>query len=177
MPSPTLYQRILEADFDRLPAVLRDFHSLPEGGRAHGILTVERGSGALRRVLARSLGLPEPGRDVPVHVEVVVRDGREIWIRRFGASVLRTVQAHRRGRMIERAGPCQIVFALAVTDSGLRFCSERTLLFGIPLPAAFSLRVDASTDSMGDRWKLAVDIAAPGLGMLTRYWGVIAPTP
>jgi hypothetical protein len=35
-----LYQRLLGAEFDTLPPVLRRFYSLPDGGRAAGIVAV-----------------------------------------------------------------------------------------------------------------------------------------
>jgi hypothetical protein len=39
MTSSTLYQRLLGNDFDRLPNILRQFHSQPQGACAMGRVT------------------------------------------------------------------------------------------------------------------------------------------
>src|SRR5438876_258487 len=88
----TLYQRLLGKDFDRLPPILQRFHSLPQGGRAAGFVTVSREDGWLPDVAARTLGLPSPGEDIPLWLEVGPRRDSELWIRQFGGRYVTTLQ-------------------------------------------------------------------------------------
>jgi hypothetical protein len=70
----TLYQRLLGDDFDKLPAVLRSFHSLPHGGRALGTVTVRREAGFIRHQAARALRLPPVGEDIPFDYKYCPRE-------------------------------------------------------------------------------------------------------
>src|SRR4029077_16791550 len=88
----SLYRRILGARFDSLPEVLRRFHDTPGGGRARGTLQVERAARRLRNALASRLGLPEPGTDVSIRLEVKDEGERERWIRHLQGRRLETVQ-------------------------------------------------------------------------------------
>ena len=62
-----LYPRLLRDDFEKLPKALRLFHSAPGGGRASGTATIRHASG----LLARLLGFPPSGENVPLQLEVV----------------------------------------------------------------------------------------------------------
>ncbi len=159
-----LYRQLLKDDFDRLPPALRQFHSAPGGGRAVGSVAVRHASG----LLARLLGFPRAGDNLPMRLEVVASETQEIWIRRFGDVVRRSKQRLERDLLLETFGPVRLLFRVLADDRGMRFESQRASLWVLPLP----LRVSA-TERGGDRsWEFEVNIARVG-----SYSGAMAPLP
>jgi hypothetical protein len=59
---------------------------------------------------------------------------------------------------MEQAGPVRIAFRLRASESGMHFESQRTKLWGLPLP----LRIEASVRAMEISWEVEVTIAHVG---------------
>ena len=159
-----LYRQLLKDDFDKLPPALRQFHSAPGGGRAVGRVAVRHASG----LLARLLGLPRSGDNVPMRLEVVASETQEIWIRRFGDVVRRSNQRLERDLLLETFGPVRLLFRVLADDRGMRFESQRARLWALPLP----LRVSAMERGGDSSWEFEVTIARVG-----SYSGAMAPLP
>ena len=157
-----LYPQLLHADFAKLPRVLRQFHSTPGGGRAAGTVSV-RHSNAL---LARLCGFPPAGENMPIRLEVIAAEDREIWTRHFGDVVLKSVQTLESNLLIEAFGPVRCVFRTLADEAGMRFEAQQTRLWIIPLP----LRVRATARGTGDSWQFEVVVSHVG-----SYAGVMAP--
>lgn len=175
MNPQTLYQRVLGKDFSKLPTILQQFHSLPEGGCADGIIAVERGAGVLRHIAAQVLRLPSAGKKVPLRLQVIPEDGKEIWIRHFDGQSLKTIQWQDGSYLVEKAGPLQFVFQLAADEHGLTFHPHPNRIGGIQVPECISLRVSANARSLGNCWNIEVIITAPLLGTITTYKGEVIP--
>ena len=175
MNSQTLYQRLLGKDFSKLPVILQQFHGLPEGGCADGVISVERGAGVLRHVAAQFLGLPNAGKEVPLRLQVIPEDGREIWIRHFDGQSLKTLQWQEGSYLVEKAGPLHLFFELAADERGLTFYPRLNRMRGIQVPDPISLRVNANARGLGNCWNIEVTITAPLLGTITTYKGEITP--
>ena len=159
-----LYRQLLKDDFEKLPAALRRFHSAPGGGRAVGRVAVRHASG----LLARLLGLPRAGDDVPMRLDVVANETQEIWIRRFGDVVRKSTQRLERGLLLETFGPVRLLFRVLADDRGVRFESLRASLWALPLP----LQVSATERGNDSSWEFQVTIARVG-----SYSGAMAPLP
>jgi len=144
---------LLKADFERLPQVLREFHSAPQGGRAKGRVTVRHESR-----WARLMGLPPAGDGIPVLLEVLATERKEVWVRHFGSAVRRSVQTAEGDLMVEAMGPVRIFFRLFADHEGLRFVSERACLWRIPLP----LRVVAAARGQESSWEFEVTVGGVG---------------
>lgn len=172
---PTLYRRSLGQGFDALPTVLRDFHDLPFGGMAQGVLLVTRGKGLLRQIMAGLMRLPKPGDEVPVFLEVRVQDDTEWWIRNFASHRIVTRQWLEDGLLIEAAGPLRFGFRMAADPAGMRFEFARCWISSLPVPLALSPRVNASAAEYEDGWWVRVSVEVPILGLLTQYEGKMAP--
>ena len=157
-----LYPRLLRDDFEKLPKALRLFHSAPGGGRASGTATIRHASG----LLARLLGFPPSGENVPLQLEVVADENKEVWIRRFGKVVRRSVQRSSGDLLREEFGPVRLFFRIRADESGLRFSSLRARLWMIPLP----LRVEAREEGGDSSWNFEVTVRGVG-----SYRGVVAP--
>lgn len=157
-----IYQRLLRDDFEKLPRALRLFHSAPGGGRASGTVTVRHASG----LLARLLDFPPSGENVPLQLEVVAGENEEVWIRRFGGAVRRSVQRCAGDLLREEFGPVRLFFRIHADDSGLRFIFLRARCWMIPLP----IRVEAREWGVDTSWEF--EVAVRGVGS---YRGVAAP--
>jgi hypothetical protein len=175
MISPTLYQRVLDEDFAKLPPILQRFHGSPTGGCAAGTIKVEHGAGRLRGLAAFLLRLPGAGGAVSLRLQVIPHDGKELWIRHFGRQCVNTLQWQEGACLVEKAGPIQLVFRLAADADGLTFHLLHNKTLGMRLPAGLSMRVDAHARGMEDRWRIEVVISAPQLGMIAAYRGEIVP--
>jgi hypothetical protein len=171
----TLYQRLLGAEFEALPPVLRRFHSLPDGGRAAGSVVVHNGKGLLRHSAARLLKMPRAGTDVPVQLQVVPQGDSEVWIRHFGSQCIVTRQWQAGDFLVEQAGPLQFVFRVSATQKGLLFAFQYNSLCGVRLPTHTSLGVAATATGRPDHWNIHVTMQAPLLGAVTTYSGDIYP--
>jgi len=157
-----LYPQLLERDFERLPRALREFHSAPGGGRARGTVAVRHSN----RWLARLTGFPRSGEAIPLEVQVIARDHEELWVRRFGQSVLRSVQRRDGHLLLETVGLLRLHFRVSADHSGMRFESQRARFGMIPLP----LRVKAEALGGDSCWNIRVTVA--GIGS---YSGAVVP--
>jgi hypothetical protein len=175
MAAPSLYRRILGAQFETLPAVLRRFHDADGGGRARGAFQVERGPGRLRNGLASLLGLPQAGSDVPVRLRVAVEGDRERWIRDFDGHRVETVQWARGETLMECSGHVRFSCGLVLDGSRLRYEFRRAWFAGIPMPRWFSPGVESYVDAGDAGWRVVVRVLVPFLGELVRYEGWVEP--
>jgi len=148
-----LYPKLLERDFDKMPAVLRNFHSTPGGARATGRVAVRHAS-----PLTRFVYFPPRGEDMPLRLEVVATGDREVWTRRFGVSVRQSVQWRQGGLLLESMGPVRMRFRLFADSTGMRFESLGVRLWIIPLP----LSVQATVRGLESSWEFEVKV--PGIG-------------
>jgi hypothetical protein len=149
-----IYRQILAADFDRLPAMLRVFHSAPGGGHAVGTASVIHQN----KWLARLLRFPRAGPDQPLRLDVVAKESEETWTRSFGNSQRRSVQTVRAGLLVEDLGPMQIEFRVISNSNGMRFCSQRARLLGIPVP----VHVEAHVKGNNRGWDFEVTVERVG---------------
>jgi hypothetical protein len=172
---PTLYRRLLAERFEMLPDVLRDFHGLPSGGVARGVLCVTRGKGRLCSALADRMRLPPHGARVAVRLRVVVEGERERWVREFDGILFQTVQWVHAGLLIETAGPLRFGFQVVASPEGLGFEQKRGWLYGLPLPRALTPQIWAEATAGEASWTIDVRVTVPFVGLLARYYGEVTP--
>ena len=149
-----LYPQLLNGNFEKLPRALREFHSRPEGGKASGTVCVTHSS----TLLARLVGFPPSGDNIPLQLEVVASENGEVWIRRFGEVVLRTTQRREGELLLEMFGPVRMFFRIIADERGMRFECQRARLWGIPLP----LRVEAKVWGDATSWEMEVTVGGVG---------------
>jgi hypothetical protein len=174
-----LYRRMLGEAWDLLPPPLQVMHQVSGILIADGAAIIERGEGLISRLLARLLGFPPAGRDVPVTVTFRVGEGREHWRRTFGNSAFASVQEPGRGRfdrlLCERFGPFCFGLALVVEDDRLRLVLRGWSFAGLPLPAAWGPRSQAYESAENGRFHFHVAIDHPLTGLIVRYRGWLEP--
>ena len=157
-----LYPQLLGDEFDRLPRALRDFHSAPEGGRAAGTVIVSHERGWL----ARLVGFPPEGDEVPFEIDVISRQNGEVWIRRFGDFAIETVQQLEGDLLLETIGALRVHFRVTADQTGIHIESQRARWHTIPLP--LSIRAEVRGDDCS--WAFSVTVAHVGC-----YRGAVKP--
>lgn len=174
-----LYRKILGSAFDRLPPAISAIHA--GGARtASGRARIERGGGWLARLVARLIGFPAAGADVPVTVNFVAEGNREIWTRTFGDKSFRSIQLEGKGRdrhlLAEVFGPFRVLIALVPEGNKLRLVVRGWQFCGMPLPLFLAPGGETYEEERDGRFHFHVQIGGPLTGLVVRYtgWLVVA---
>ncbi len=174
--APSLFERLLGARFAELPVVLQHFFCRGHR-RASGTFDVERGPGALGRFVAHLLRLPHSARDIPLALDIARVGEGERWTRTFGCTEqLRSTKACINGSLVERRGATTVTFAVETSERGMHFRSTRVALVGLPLPRAIAPRLRADVVALDGAWRAEIEIAAPIVGRILRFGGIVRPT-
>lgn len=166
-----LYRRLLGPRFAQLPARVAELHDITAPSVWAGRVDVERGCSLLSRMLASLFGLPPAGHDQTLQVALDPIEGREIWLRRLGSKVFRSVQYERAGLLCERVGLAVFVFVLATSADGMALKLEDVRVLGLPLPRWLSPSVRTFESQRADRYHFDVEARLPLLGLIVRYAG------
>ncbi|OWV64654.1 saccharopine dehydrogenase [Rhizobium sp. R339] len=169
-----LYRQILGITFDRLPPAVAAIHA--GGARtASGRARIERGGGWLARVVARLIGFPKAGKDVPVTVRFAAEGDREIWTRTFGDKSFRSILMEGKGRdrhlLAEVFGPFRVLIALVPEGERLRLVVRGWRFCGIPLPLLLAPGGETYEEERDGRFHFHVEIGGPLTGLVVRYTG------
>jgi Domain of unknown function (DUF4166)/Saccharopine dehydrogenase NADP binding domain len=179
--SVPLYRCLLGDAFDGMPAPWRVMHELKSELKAEGVARVDRGTGALARLVANLFGFPAAGGHVPVKVTFTARDGIETWRRQFADRCFVSTQQEGSGRferlLCERFGPFRFGLALVVDDSRMHLIVRRWSAFGIVLPRAWAPISTAYEFVEDGRFNFHVEIGHPLSGLIVRYQGWLVPRP
>lgn len=176
-----LFQRLLGADFERLPAPVRELHSLGESAAAEGRADVTAAAGPAPWLLRWFAGLPQPGRDVPVTVVFHLDGkGRERWERRFASrrytSTMTAGTGSTEGLLAEYFGLFRLYFRLMPSEEGLAWSLARWRLLGISLPRWTTPSIECLESADGTRFVFDIDVALPMIGHIMHYRGRIERT-
>jgi hypothetical protein len=166
-----LYRRVLGARFDALPTRVRELHDVDGISVWSGRADVERGRSMLSRMVATLFGLPPAGRDQALQVTFTPDGGTELWERRFGEAVFRSLQYERRGLLNERVGPSTFVFALETSQQGMALKLKGVRFLGMPLPGFLAPSVRTFESETDGRYRFEVEASLPLLGRVVRYEG------
>ncbi|EJT06827.1 DUF4166 domain-containing protein [Rhizobium sp. CCGE 510] len=169
-----LYREILGSAFERLPPAVAVIHA--GGARtASGQARIERGGGWLARLVARLIGFPAAGEDVPVTVRFVAEGDREIWTRTFGDNSFRSIQLEGKGRdrhlLAEVFGPFRVLVALVPEGNKLRLVVRGWRFCGMPLPLFLAPGGETYEEERDGRFHFHVEIGGPLTGLVVRYTG------
>jgi hypothetical protein len=180
--TPSPFQRLLGADFERLPAPLRELHSLKTSAVASGRADIAAAPGALPSFLRWFAGLPQPGRDAPVTVAFRPDGrGRERWERRFAsrryASTMMAGTDGAEGLLIERFGLFRLYFRLRARDDGLAWSLVRWRFFALPLPRWTAPSIECLESGDGARFVFDINVGFPVIGHVMHYRGWIERAP
>jgi hypothetical protein len=166
-----LYRRLLGARFDALPPRVAELHDVTAVSVWRGRADVERGRSLIVLALAKLLGLPPAGRAQALEVTFTPDGGTELWERRFGEAVFRSLQFERHGLLRERVGWVTLLFALEVSEAGLSLLPRGVRFLGVPLPPLLVPKVRTMESERDGRYRFEVEGSLPLVGLLVRYEG------
>lgn len=167
-----LYERAMGQRFDALPEAIRGMHRIYGDGGASGRGRVATGAGPLGWIIRQVMGFPPAG-EYPLHVTFTERDGKETWVREFGAYCFRSHLSLQRGRLTERFGPLAFTFELPSDNCGLRMLLQGWSAFGVPFPRWLAPRIAATETEQDGRFKFRVSVALPLIGPVVAYEGLL----
>ena len=174
--TPTLFQRLLGAEFYYLAPEVKALHARQGRFRYEGRFSVERGRNPLGRLAGALMRLPPAMTDAPITVEFDAGGAKETWLRGFGGKPMRSRLRFDNGQLRERLGPATFHFRLCRIDSDLHWVAERARMFGIlPVPASWLDEVRCREHDDDGRYGFEVEARLPLLGRLVRYRGWLMP--
>jgi hypothetical protein len=176
-----LFPRVVGDAWHALPTLVRALHEGRPRRRAIGTFTVTSAASWLGRLVIRMFGMPRPGTDVAMALDVEVSDTGETWARRIGGTTMVTQQYETAGVVAERQGPLEIRFALHVVDGRLRYdVASAWLCLGqrrLRLPRWLAPCGSAVEWVEGGTLHTKIEIAVPILGSIVEYGGPLALQP
>ena len=178
--TPFLFEEVLGANFDTLPAEIQDLHAITFARRWTGRARIERGTSLLSRMAGAIAGFPPAGEDVPVTVEMTRRGNTETWIRTFGTrrfrSFLSPDGAPGSGLMGERFGLMRFRIGLEASEGRLGYPVLSGRLLGIPLPG-FLLPRSTTWETVDAEGRACFDVRLdlPLGGHVATYSGWLVP--
>jgi hypothetical protein len=168
-----LYRRLLGPDFERLPTILRDFHSGPRQAEGRFSLSLPTG---LAKSFARFLfRLPKVEGDRNGTLDVEWTPPGERWTRDIGDWRFITRQWESDGRLYEKHKRLTMVFRIAATPDGLCFRQLRATWWKLPLPTWLAPQISADVTATTSDWTVSVSIRVPFVGEVVRYTGSLRP--
>ena len=170
-----LFRQVLGEAFDTLPPQVRAIHSIETRDTWRGEATITRGTHPIANLCARIAGLPPTRERAPTSVEFVVDPAGETWRRDFGGARMVSRYRARNGRLRERLGPMEFVFALEAREGEIFWSTVGVWLLGVlPLPSSWFTQVRCRERAFEGRYEFLVEASMPLIGRLIRYEGWLA---
>jgi len=178
-PAAPIYRQLLGEAYARLAPPIQELHKIATSRRFEGRAEVARGRGLLARIIARVMGFPPAGMDVPVTVTMTRSGDSEIWQRDFAGHRFASTQylgtGRNEGLLVERFGPMAFAMAVVVEDGRLSLIQRQGSAFGAPLPRWLLPTGEAYEHDADGRFNFHVDIALPLAGRVVGYRGWLKP--
>lgn len=172
---PSLYQKVMGPEFDKLPASLQKLHSVVRDAGFHGEAQVTNGTNPFAKLAAKIFGFPSAGQH-DLHVHIKADKKGETWTRSFSGKRFSSRLEQSGRHLAERFGPFQFRFDLPVTDSGLRMEMAGWKFWFVPLPLFLAPKSRASEWDEDGRFHFDVPIALPIVGLMVHYRGWLEPS-
>lgn len=170
--TPTLFQRLMGAEFYHLADEVKALHSKRGISRYSGQCTVERGRNPLGRLACMLLRFPPPMRDAPIQVELDAQGPAETWRRSFNGAPMRSRLRFDAGLLQDKTGPARFRFRLYRIGKDLHWVAEQAKVFGIfPFPERWLDGVRCREFVEDGRYRFEVIAHLPIFGKMLSYSG------
>lgn len=177
-PDASLFRRLLGPTMDLLPDAVRHTHDGQGRLELLGLAQINVMPGLLPSLICALMGLPRPGRNVPVTVIFDRTPMVEHWHRRFGnrvyASKLTAGTGAETGLLVERMGVITNVFRIEATTDALHLTVVQCCFLGMPMPGWLAPRCAVAERAENGNFTFDIPIDLPWLGRLIHYRGELA---
>jgi hypothetical protein len=177
----TLYQKLLDQAWYKLPQSLQRMHAYKTVTKAAGFAKVERGTSIASRFIAMLFRFPQAGEEIPVQVVLQSKGNGELWTRTFANKSFSSWQTEGYGRsdklLNERFGPFTFGLALVIKSSKMYLIVRNWSFLGIPLPTLLVPYGDTYEYDDNGRFCFNVEIKHLFTGLIVRYNGWLEPFP
>jgi len=177
----TLYQKLLDQAWYKLPQSLQRMHAYKTITKAAGFAKVERGTSIASRFIAMLFRFPQAGEEIPVQVVLHSKGNGELWTRTFADKSFSSWQTEGYGRsdklLNERFGPFTFGLALVIKSSKLYLIVRNWSFLGISLPTLLVPYGDTYEYDHNGRFCFNVEIKHLFTGLIVRYNGWLEPFP
>ena len=167
----SLYQHVMGADFDRLPAPLQAFHVLAGPHVLNGAVEVGAPETWPAKALAWCLGAPQLARQGPIRFELQADGTSEVWTRHFPGRTMTSRLTLVGGRIVERLGAARLGFELRGSPQKLEMHLVRLHFLGVPCPRWLMPAIVAEETASEGRLHFEIRASLPLVGVVTRYRG------
>ena len=169
----SLFQRVIGAPFDTLPAPIRVIHDGAPLRHCEGSSRVERGSGWLSRLCGALTSLPAAAEETPLRVTIRAGADHETWERNFGGRMMRSRFRVHDGLLEESLGPASFRFRLVAQADAIEWKLAGVRCLGLALPMSWFDRFTARESFEGGLYRFDVRVELPMTGLLVHYDGTL----
>lgn len=166
-----MYERVMGADYDRLPLAVQRFHRLKGRTELHGWVEIHAPGSALARLVACCLGTPRSAGSGPLRFVLEAGPDMECWTRHFPAQTMTSRMRLLSGQIEEQLGAAQLTFNLAAVDGTLKMELARMRFLGVPCPKWLMPRIVAEETGSEDQIHFRVVAALALVGTVASYRG------
>lgn len=170
----SLYQRILGAEYSRLPSELADFHAV-NGRRVFvGRARVKAAEGLFAKAIARLAGLPLKDAEVDINFTLLVDGLNETWVRDFGNQQMVSELHYQDGKILEHLGLMSLISTLSFSGGILCMKVEKVRFLRVfPAPRWMMPNVVANEFASPGRLNFDVRVGWGMFGRLVEYSGFL----
>lgn len=159
-----------------LAPLLRQMH-LP--GAFRGVFTIRRGAGFFAHLIGWGSRFPPAGEGISTSLVVSADGARLRWLRQFGTVRVETLQWEEGGDLVEYFRPVSCHFRIDAEGGSLRYVMTHARLrlgpFAVTLPGWLSPKISGLVRATEESAAVEVSIAAPLIGEVLGYSGVVRP--
>ena len=175
----SVFQRVLDTAWTELPEQIREIHDVRNSLEFSGRASVSRGDSLISKLIARVVGFPPAGQDIPVRVTMKNINGREHWSRDFDGHKFSSVLYSGEGRfehlVCEKFGPVNFAIALVLENGRLNYVQRGWTFLGVPMPRFLGPQGETYEQVVDGKFRFRVEVRLPIGGHLMTYDGWLQP--
>ncbi|HHD75326.1 MAG TPA: DUF4166 domain-containing protein [Campylobacterales bacterium] len=169
----TLYERILEDEFQKLSPLIQKMHRYQGQQVCEGTVQVIRGKSLVAKLLNILMQLPKAQKNAALRLELKAEENKELWKRTFGTETFYTRQEQFGKQMMEQVGWVKMYFEVYVQNSKMHTVLKKTTVLGIPVPKRLRVNIVSLVKEEDEKVAFSVKVSSFGSKPVIHYAGLI----